>query len=120
MVRTTRPLTPSEVTAARKAAVIEGLTVEVRDSGDGLAAVRTGATAVGAVLALAIVAMAIGLIRAESARDLTHAHRDRRDLPAPPCNHGQHRRRPRPARRGGQHRRRVRPWWRRSTPTWPG
>jgi putative ABC transport system permease protein len=70
IVETVRPLTSAQIKAAREAAADVGLEIEVRDQQDGLAALRTGATTVGALLALAIVAMALGLIRSESARDL--------------------------------------------------
>jgi putative ABC transport system permease protein len=63
-------LTSAQVSAARGAAAQVGLTVEARDSQDGLAALRDVSTGVGALLALAIVAMTIGLLRSESARDL--------------------------------------------------
>ena len=70
LVESATPLTAAQISRARQAAARVGLTVEVRSTQDELAALRTGSTAVGAVLALAIVAMAIGLLRGESARDL--------------------------------------------------
>jgi putative ABC transport system permease protein len=70
LVETSKPLTVEQIAAARRAAADVGLSVEVRDTQDNLAAVRTIATTAGALLALAIVAMAIGLIRSESASDL--------------------------------------------------
>ena len=69
-VETSAPLTTAQIAAARDAAAANGLAIEVRDSQDGIAAVRTIATSVGALLALAIVAMTIGLIRSEAGRDL--------------------------------------------------
>jgi putative ABC transport system permease protein len=69
-VRAPKALTSEQITAARKLAANAGLTVEVRSSQDDLAALRTGATAVGVVLALAIVAMTMGLLRGESTADL--------------------------------------------------
>jgi putative ABC transport system permease protein len=63
-------LTSAQITAARQAAARTNLTVEVRSSQDDLATLRTGATGVGALLALAIVAMTIGLLRGESAADV--------------------------------------------------
>jgi putative ABC transport system permease protein len=69
-VETAEPLTSSQIAAARQAAASVGLTIEVRDAQDGMARLRTIATTIGALLALAIVAMTIGLIRSESARDL--------------------------------------------------
>lgn len=70
LVESPHALTTEQIAAARKAAADAGLTIEVRSAQDNLAAVRTIATGVGALLALAIVAMTVGLIRSESARDL--------------------------------------------------
>lgn len=70
LIEAPRPLTGDQLTAARKLAADAGLTVEDRDESDGLLTLRTTATAAGAVLALAILAMAVGLIRAETAGDL--------------------------------------------------
>ena len=70
IVEATKPLTGAQIAAARRAAANAGLAIEVRSQEDALAALRTGATAVGGLLALAIVAMAVGLIRGESARDV--------------------------------------------------
>ena len=64
------PLTTEQIAAARSAAATGGLTIETRWGQDDLATLRTGATLVGALLALAIVAMAIGLLRGEAVRDL--------------------------------------------------
>lgn len=64
------PLTPEQIRAAREAAARQGMTVETRISQDSLAAFRTIVTTVGVVLGLAIVAMTVGLIRSESARDV--------------------------------------------------
>jgi putative ABC transport system permease protein len=70
IIESPHELTASQISAARAAAAQLGLAVEVRTNQDALATLRTGATAAGAVLALAIVAMAIGLLRGESARDV--------------------------------------------------
>ncbi len=70
IVESPKALTSAEIRAARSAAATVGLAVEVRSQQDGLATLRNGATAVGSVLALAIVAMAVGLIRGEAVRDL--------------------------------------------------
>jgi putative ABC transport system permease protein len=63
-------LSDAQLTAARAVAAELGLTVESRSSQDGLATARTSATLIGAALALAVIAIAVGLIRNESARDL--------------------------------------------------
>jgi putative ABC transport system permease protein len=47
-----------------------GLTIEVKEEGSSNAQTMTIATAAGAILALAILAMTVGLIRSEGARDL--------------------------------------------------
>lgn len=70
LVESSRALTTDEVANARKAAAAGGLAIESRSSQDELATLRNGATIVGAVLALAIVAMTIGLLRGESVRDM--------------------------------------------------
>jgi putative ABC transport system permease protein len=70
IVESPHPLTAAQVKAARAVAADAGLAVEVRSHHDALSALRTGATLVGALLAAAIVAMAVGLIRGESAREL--------------------------------------------------
>ena len=70
LVESPDALTSGQVSAARAAAADAGLTIDVRSDQDGLAALRTGATTAGVVLAIAIVMMAIGLLRGESAPDL--------------------------------------------------
>ncbi|CAN5717877.1 hypothetical protein BH10ACT1_BH10ACT1_05870 [soil metagenome] len=70
LVESDQPLTGAQVAAARRAAAAVGLEVEVRSGADGMATLQTVATAVGTVLALAIMAMTIGLIRGEAAADL--------------------------------------------------
>ena len=70
LVESSRPLTKEQVASARAAAAEVGLTIEVRSGQDHLATMRTVVTTAGGLLALAIVAMTIGLIRSESVRDL--------------------------------------------------
>lgn len=70
LIETTRPLTNDQLSAARDIAATAGLTVEARDGQGGLATTRTAATIAGMLLALAILAMTVGLIRSESGRDL--------------------------------------------------
>jgi putative ABC transport system permease protein len=64
------PITDDELAAVRDLAGPAGLDVEARADQDTLTAVRRAATVVGLVLALAIVAMAISLLRGESAQDV--------------------------------------------------
>jgi putative ABC transport system permease protein len=70
LVEADHALSSKEIAAARAAAANLGLEIETRSTQDGLATARTVATAAGVVLALAIVAMTIGLMRSETARDL--------------------------------------------------
>lgn len=70
LVTSLTPLTPEQIEAAREAAAANGMTVETRISQDSLAAFRTIVTIAGVLLGLAIVAMTVGLIRSESARDM--------------------------------------------------
>jgi putative ABC transport system permease protein len=70
LAESSKPLTAEQITAARQAAAAAGLTIETRSSQDGLATLRTVATTVGGLLALALVGMTIGLIRGEAAADL--------------------------------------------------
>jgi putative ABC transport system permease protein len=70
LIEAPRPLLPEQIAAARATAAPLGLTIETRTGQDALATVRVVATGLGTLLALAIVAMTIGLIRSESAADL--------------------------------------------------
>lgn len=70
LVETSKPLTNGELADARHMAAQAGLTVETRNNQTGLAAIRSGATAAGMLLALSILAMTIGLIRSEAHREL--------------------------------------------------
>jgi len=63
-------LTAAQRGAARDVAAANGLTTEVRDRQDGLRTVRWASVAGGTVLALAVLAMTVGTLRAESADDL--------------------------------------------------
>jgi putative ABC transport system permease protein len=70
LVETSRPLTAEQLAAARDIAAGAGLTIESRDQQEGLATLRSGATAVGMLLALGVLAMTVGLIRSEAAADV--------------------------------------------------
>jgi putative ABC transport system permease protein len=70
LLETDEPLTSDQLATVRDVAAKAGLTVESRDQQTGLRTLRTGATAVGMLLALGILAMTIGLIRGEAAGDL--------------------------------------------------
>jgi putative ABC transport system permease protein len=70
LVESTRPLTSDEIADARDAAEEAGLTIETRRTSNPPTEVMAIATGAGALLALAILAMTVGLIRSESAGDL--------------------------------------------------
>jgi putative ABC transport system permease protein len=70
IVESPTPLTGEQLAAARDAAADVGLAVASRDTDDDLLALRKGATLAGGLLAVAIVAIAVGLIRGEARRDV--------------------------------------------------
>jgi putative ABC transport system permease protein len=70
IVEAAHPLTAAQIRAARQAAAAQGLQIETRDTQDYLATIRNVAALSGVLLAVAIVAMALGLIRSEAGRDL--------------------------------------------------
>src|SRR5262249_57142573 len=70
LVESRRPLTSGQIADARDAAARAGLTIEVRRKKHPPTEVMAIATAAGALLALAGLAMTVGLIRGESAGDL--------------------------------------------------
>ncbi len=70
LVESNRTLTGGQIADARDRAAQAGLTIEVKRARTSFARIRAIATGVGAILALAILAMTVGLIRSESARDL--------------------------------------------------
>jgi putative ABC transport system permease protein len=70
LLQSSRPLTSKQITAARDLAANVGLTIEVHRASPSHARIIAIATGAGALLALAILAMTVGLIRGESAGDL--------------------------------------------------
>jgi putative ABC transport system permease protein len=70
LVQTSQPATADQLATARDIAAGAGLAIETRDDQAGLANLRSGATLVGVILALGVLAMTIGLIRSETAGDL--------------------------------------------------
>lgn len=70
LIREQHPITAAELTQARLIAARYGLTVEHRNHPAALANLRLGAVVVGMLVALGILAMTVGLIRAESAGEL--------------------------------------------------
>jgi putative ABC transport system permease protein len=70
LVQTPQPLTAAQVNTARQMALADGMTIETRSEAPTLAQVRNDATTTGILIALGVLAMMVGLIRAESADDL--------------------------------------------------
>ena len=70
LIESSSPLTSEQVATARKLAAEAGLEIETQRERTSLATPIAIATAAGALLALAILAMTVGLIRSESAGDL--------------------------------------------------
>ncbi len=70
LVQSGKPLTAAQLAAARDVAAKAGLIIEARNNQASLATISAAATAAGALLALGILAMTVGLIRTEAAGDL--------------------------------------------------
>jgi putative ABC transport system permease protein len=70
LIQAPAPLTAAQINAARQLALAYGVTIETRSNNPDLGEFAAGATALGLVIALSVLAMSVGLIRAETARDL--------------------------------------------------
>jgi putative ABC transport system permease protein len=70
LIQAPAPLTATQINAARQFALADKLTVETRAGGPSLGEIAGGATALGIVIALGVLAASVGLIRSETARDL--------------------------------------------------
>lgn len=70
LIESTAPISDDQSAEAVQVAADAGITVETRDSQGNLHALRAGATAVGMLVALGILAMTVGLIRTEASGDL--------------------------------------------------
>jgi putative ABC transport system permease protein len=70
LIQAPAPLTAAQVNAARQFALAYGATVETRSASLGPGEISDGATALGIVIALGVLAMSVGLIRSETAQDL--------------------------------------------------
>jgi len=70
LLESARPLTSAQRADLRDLAAESGLTVETRSDIRQLSVLRSGATMVGILLALGIVAMTVGLVRSEATGDL--------------------------------------------------
>ncbi len=69
-IETRSPLTAAEINSAQRTAAAAGLTIETRKRQPSKAGLRDGATAVGFLVALGVLAMTVGLIRSETANEL--------------------------------------------------
>jgi putative ABC transport system permease protein len=70
LVRSETPFTDDQVAAVRETAADNGLLVEQRRQRASLVTLRWGATGAGMAIALTVLAMTVGIIRAEAARDV--------------------------------------------------
>jgi putative ABC transport system permease protein len=70
LVESSRPLTSDQIARVRRIAAEAGFTIELRRTRTSFARAMGIATAAGALLALGILALTVGLIRSESAGDL--------------------------------------------------
>jgi putative ABC transport system permease protein len=70
LIDTPQVLTAAQITAARQTAGVAGMTTETKNDAPTSAEVLNWATAAGVLLALAVLAMTVGLIRSETAGDL--------------------------------------------------
>ncbi len=70
LIQAPTPLTAAQIHAARQFALTHGATVETESGSLGPGEIADGATALGIVIALGVLAMSVGLIRSETAQDL--------------------------------------------------
>jgi putative ABC transport system permease protein len=70
LIQAPAPLTPAQISTARQLALTYGVTVETQAGALRLGEISDGATALGILIALSVLAMSVGLIRSETARDL--------------------------------------------------
>jgi putative ABC transport system permease protein len=70
LIQTARPLTASQINIAQHAAADAGIAIATQRSPASYSRLRNGATAVGLLVALGVLAMTVGLIRSETANDL--------------------------------------------------
>ena len=70
LIQAPAPLTATQINAAKRLALAYGETFETRTNTPGSGEFASGATALGIVIALGVLAASVGLIRSETARDL--------------------------------------------------
>jgi len=70
LIETPRPLTAAQISAARQIASTARVSMESKSGELALGQISDGATALGLIIALGVLAMTVGLVRSETARDL--------------------------------------------------
>ena len=70
LIQAPAPLTATQISAARQLALAYQATVETKSDAPSLGEIADGATALGIVIALGVLAASVGLIRSETGRDL--------------------------------------------------
>jgi len=70
LIQAPAPLTATQINAARQLALAYRVTVETKSNNPSLGEIADGATTLGIVIALSVLAMSVGLIRSETAQDL--------------------------------------------------
>jgi len=70
LIESDQPLSHAQLAAARDMAADAGVVIEARDQQPGLLTIRTAASVTGVLLALGILAMTVGLLRAERTSEL--------------------------------------------------
>jgi putative ABC transport system permease protein len=70
LIQAPAPLTATQISAAKRLALAYGVTFETRSDNPDAGEFTDGATALGIVIALGVLAASVGLIRSETARDL--------------------------------------------------
>ena len=70
LIQAPAPLTAAQISAARHLALAHEVTAETKSDAPSLGEFADGATALGIVIALGVLAASVGLIRSETARDL--------------------------------------------------
>jgi hypothetical protein len=108
LVESSKPMTSDQTAEARDVASQAGLTIEVQHEADSLARVMAIAIGAGGLLALAVLALTVGLIRSESAGDLRTLTATGATSEDPPQIDGLHRRGARPPGRNPRRGRRLR------------
>jgi putative ABC transport system permease protein len=70
LIQSPEPLTAAQISAARQLASAAGVSMESKSGQLALGEISDGATVLGLVIALGVLAMTVGLVRSETARDL--------------------------------------------------